>query len=73
MLLNFIQLYNPDSQINFEDMTKMYEEEKIREPFRPTINREDFLYLRGHYKIGIITNGSIFESKIPRIKRILWS
>jgi FMN phosphatase YigB (HAD superfamily) len=34
----------------------------------PKINKADFLALRNKYKIGIITDGSCFESKVAKIK-----
>lgn len=68
MLLSFIKQHNPNTTISFEDITNTYQQYKVKEPFSPKINKEDFLALRGKYRIGIITDGSTFESKVPQIK-----
>ncbi|QDP72101.1 HAD family hydrolase [Legionella israelensis] len=68
MLLAFIKQYNPEIQISCEDITQAYQEHKNAEPFTPKMSKEDFLALRNKYRIGIITDGSAFESKIPKIK-----
>ncbi|STY31342.1 HAD hydrolase [Legionella wadsworthii] len=68
MLLAFIKKYKPDIQITCEDITQQYQKHKSEEPFIPKMSKEDFLSLRSKYRIGIITDGSAFESKVPKIK-----
>lgn len=68
MLLDFIKQYNPDSQVTYQDITKLYLEHKNAEPFIPKMSKEDFLCLRNKYRIGIITDGSGFESMLPKMK-----
>ncbi|HHT0592142.1 TPA: HAD-IA family hydrolase [Legionella anisa] len=70
MLLDFIRQHNPCVQISCEEITKMYQEHKNAEPFAPKMSKEDFLILRNKYRIGIITDGSAFESKVPKIKEV---
>lgn len=68
MLLTFIKQFNREVQISCEDITQSYQERKNAEPFSPKMSKEDFLALRAKYRIGIITDGSTFESKVPKIK-----
>ena len=68
MLLNFIRQHNANIQLSFEDITNVYLEYKNAEPFTPKMSKEDFLALRNKYRIGIITDGSTFASKVPKIK-----
>ncbi|KTD42233.1 HAD family hydrolase [Legionella parisiensis] len=70
MLLDIIKQHNPNTQISCEEITKAYQEHKNAEPFSPKMSKEDFLALRNKYRIGIITDGSAFESKIPKIKEV---
>lgn len=68
MILSIITTHNPNIQISFENITSAYQQHKAKEPFSPKISKEDFLNLRSHYRIGIITDGSAFERKVPQIK-----
>ncbi|QLZ69942.1 HAD family hydrolase [Legionella sp. PC1000] len=68
MLLDFIRQHNPSVQVSFEEITKAYQEHKNAEPFAPKMSKEDFLTLRNKYRIGIITDGSAFASKVPKIR-----
>lgn len=68
MLLSFIKQNDSKIQISCEEITQAYQEHKKAEPFIPKIGKEDFLSLRNKYRIGIITEGSTFKSKIKKIK-----
>ncbi|HEX2548824.1 MAG TPA: HAD family hydrolase, partial [Gammaproteobacteria bacterium] len=68
MLLSFIKQHNPESQVTSDEITKAYQVQKNLEPFIPKMSKEDFLNLRNKYRIGIITDGSEFPSKVPKMK-----
>lgn len=68
MLISFIKQHNPNIQIFSKEITIAYQEHKNEEPFTPKMSKEDFLALRNKYRIGIITDGTAFESKVPKIK-----
>ena len=68
MLLDFIKECKPTAQVTLEEMTKEYEALKVLEPFAPKITKEDFLTLRSKYRIGIISDGSLFAMKVPKMK-----
>jgi HAD superfamily hydrolase (TIGR01549 family) len=47
---------------------KEYRDEKDQEPFVPKLNKADFLNLWQQYRIGIITDGVSFKSKLEKIR-----
>ncbi|MDX1837306.1 HAD family hydrolase [Legionella taurinensis] len=68
MLLALIKELNPKALVSFEALTELYKFYKSAEPFIPKMSKEDFLMLRSQYRIGVITDGETFESKLPKIK-----
>lgn len=68
MLISFIKNINPNIRVGFNEITEAYLDHKNEEPFMPKISKENFLALRRKYRIGIITDGTALESKVPKIK-----